>query len=116
MHMLLQLTVRNFRMKHNLVLITLFAAFAAMAAIPAWAQAICDYPTIVRGAAPNPLPPVDCSQMKLTGEQFLDIFYAIAMHGDLTDIPFIEQTIGNKLPIHGSLNVNDGKTPPYKNV
>jgi hypothetical protein len=51
--------------------------------------------------APKENPPasakVDCSKAKLTGKQFLDMFHAIAMHGDLSDIPFIEKTLQMKI-------------------
>lgn len=40
-----------------------------------------------------------CSKYKLTGEKFLDMFYAVATHGDLTDVPFIERTLKTKFDI-----------------
>ncbi len=38
-----------------------------------------------------------CEGITLTGEKFLDMFHSIAMHGDLTDVPFIEKTLKTKL-------------------
>lgn len=41
--------------------------------------------------------PSRCDGITLTSEKFLDMFYAVAMHGDLADVPFIEKTLEIKL-------------------
>ena len=43
-----------------------------------------------------------CEGITLTGEKFLDLFHTIAMHGDLTDVPFIEKTLETKFEVKTS--------------
>lgn len=54
-----------------------------------------------------------CIGTNITGEKFLDMFYAIAMHGDLTDVPFIEKTLETKFDVK-YFNSDDGKGHKYK--
>ena len=62
---------------------------------------------------PRQRPPVDCSKATITGAQLLDKIHAIAMHGDLTDIPFIERTLETKFEVkHESFDV--GKEKPVR--
>jgi hypothetical protein len=61
------------------------------------------------GASGNAIPPpAECSKSSLTGDQFLDMFYAIAMHGDLRDIPFIEKTL--QVKFQSEYELRGGKT------
>jgi hypothetical protein len=71
------------------------------------------------GIAPNanlPAKPYtqqkDCSKSVLTSEKFLELFYTIAMHGDLTDIPFIEKTLQVKLTHKYAME--GGKPNPHR--
>ena len=75
---------------------------------PAWAEetyAFIENPTNegkkIEPAKPKKKPPV-CSQYKLTADKFLDAFHAIAMHGDLTDVAFIEKTLQTKFEVEYS--------------
>lgn len=76
-----------------------FFVFGMMAA-PAWAIGDAPAPA-VKEAAPAAEKKADpkCEGITLTGEKFLDMFYAIAMHGDLTDVPFIEKTLETKFEV-----------------
>lgn len=81
-----------------------------MLATPAWA--IGDAPTAaVKETAPAAEKKADpkCEGITLTGEKFLDMIYAIAMHGDLTDVPFIEKTLETKFEVkHSEYDGADG--------
>jgi hypothetical protein len=44
-------------------------------------------------ARTNIQPPQSCGNTTLTAERFADLFYAIASHGNLLDVDFIEQTL-----------------------
>jgi hypothetical protein len=48
------------------------------------------------GTAPEP---VECSKSVLTQEKFLDMLHTIVLHGDLTDVAFIEKTLQMKLKL-----------------
>jgi len=54
-----------------------------------------------------------CAKSTMTREEFMEMFRAIAMHGDLTDIPFIEKTLHVKF-ISGP-TYHNGK-PNYNRV
>jgi hypothetical protein len=41
--------------------------------------------------------PTDCKKLKLNGSQFMQKLHTIIANGDLTDIRFIEKTLGTKL-------------------
>jgi hypothetical protein len=72
----------------------------------------CAYSSVAKADAPMPngttqspaqqqSRDIQCSQAKLTQEKFLDMLYAIAMHGDMTDVPFLEKTLELKFTLKG---------------
>ncbi len=56
----------------------------------------------------------DCGESKLTSAKFMEMIKIIARHGDLTDVPFIEKTLGLKFAsspsILGDGSVQKGRT------
>jgi hypothetical protein len=56
------------------------------------------------------LPPF-CKKFTLTDAQFLDMLHAIVNHGDVTDIAFMEKTLGTKLSQVPTYR-EDGKPDP----
>jgi len=72
-----------------LALVVLFAAIAVltvMTTASAYAQQL---------VAPSAAPPPNskCGESSLTQEKFLNMVHEIAMHGDLTDVAFIEKRL-----------------------
>jgi len=66
-----------------------FLLFTALTVVPASAQ----NSSLSSSQGTNS----NCSQSQLTQDQFIDVVRAIAMHGDLTDVAFIEKTLQVKL-------------------
>ena len=69
------------------------------------------------GAQTRPLPlsvsvpAAYCKQSTLTGPAFLNLLNTIIKHGDLTDIAFLQKTLGTKLSLNPEYGA-DGKPDP----
>jgi hypothetical protein len=57
--------------------------------------------------------PAYCQRSTLTSAQFMQSIRAIISHGDLTDIPFIEKTLGTKFTVSQGWKP-DGSSDPQK--
>jgi len=79
-------------------------------------------PEEVEDSPQQKMPSTICGQTALTQEAFLDMVHAIAMHGDLTDVPFVEKTLQTKLvlksypPISSHGSDPDSKKKPQPKV
>ncbi len=62
----------------------------------AWAQPPAQQLTPPGTAPSDSAQPAYCKQSTLTGPKFLDLLHAIIKHGDLTDITFLQNTLGTK--------------------
>ena len=82
---------------------------------PAWALGEAPKVEAAKEATPTAEKKADpkCEGITLTGEKFLDLFHAIAMRGDLTDVPFIEKTLETKFDVKYSDGV-DARQHHYK--
>ena len=61
------------------------------------------------------VPAVDCKQYTLTGPVFMNVLNTIIKHGDLTDIAFLQKTLGTKFSVsYGLIDGNpDHQEPEY---
>jgi hypothetical protein len=66
-------------------------------------------PSRVMATATSPAP--NCKQSTFTSEKFIELFYTIAMHGDLTDIPFLENVL--QVNFTHQFAVENGKPNPH---
>jgi hypothetical protein len=90
--------IENGRVLSKIVffLASLVMMFAATAATAATAQPV-NMPKTSTYSVPS-----YCKRSTLTGTEFLRLLQTIIAHGDLTDIPFLEKTLGT------TLSANDG--------
>lgn len=81
--------------------------FCVVMAAPAWALG--DAPTSMANGLP-------CANLTPSSEKFIDMLHSIVMHGDLTDVPFVEKALDEKLKVQyreGETNGHHYKNAEY---